>query len=250
MRRRRIAIEPDGGRHTTGRRRVVGRTGRRQPLRGEPAAGAAGWTRDGTGRIPGERRRVGQPRRGTVTGRQRPRRTVRRTGQVAAVVAVTVVRVAGGAADGRQLTRRRSDHRRREELAEAGGRNGGWMGGGEQRGLVESDRRSVRSLHASSSAVVALLEHVLELDGRIERPVVALALSAALARHLDEAFVEAEVVADRVLPALAVALEVRELLHDVLVDGAQRQSLVLRVAHGHRDQRHVRVGRLLGGVQR
>ena len=67
---------------------------------------------------------------------------------------------------------------------------------------------------------------------------------------LDETLVEAEVVADGVLPALAVALEVRELLHDVLVDGAERQPLVLRVAHGHRDQRHVRVGRLLARVQR
>ena len=124
------------------------------------------------------------------------------------------------------------------------------MSGGEQRRLMQRDWRPIRAFHAPSPSIVALLEHVLELDRRVQRPVVAFSLAAALARHFDEALVETEVVADRVLPALAVALEVRELLHDVLVDGAERQSLVLGVAHGHRDQRHVRVRRLLAGVRR
>jgi len=184
---------------------------------------------------------------------QRPRRSVPGAGQVAPVVAVAcrrdVVRVAGvRAADG-QLARRRTDHRR-QKLAKACCGDGGRVSGGEQSGLVQRNRRSIWALHTSSSTVVALLEHIVELDGRIQRPVVALAFAAALARHFDEALVEAEVVPYRVLPALAVALEVRELLHDVLIDGAERQSLILRVAHGHRDQRHVRVGRLLVCVRR
>jgi len=154
-----------------------------------------------------------------MTSRQRPRRAVPRPGQVTSVVAVPVVRVASGVAAGRQLTGRRADHRW-EELAEAGGGDGGGVSGGEQGGLVQGNRGSIRTLHASSTAIVALLKHVLELYGRVQCPVVALALAAALSRHLHEALVEAEVVSDRVLPALAVALEVRELPHDVLVDGA------------------------------
>ena len=123
-----------------------------------------------------------------MPGRQRPRSAVGgggggRAGEVATVAAVAVIRVAGRAAGSRRRHHRR--RRRRQELAEAGGGDGGWMG--EQGGLWrQRDRRPVRSLHAPSPPVVALLEHVLELDGRVEGPVVALALTAALARHLQQ----------------------------------------------------------------
>ena len=44
--------------------------------------------------------------------------------------------------------------------------------------------------------------------------------------NLDEAFVEAEVVADRVLPTLLGGFVVGEVLHDELVDSVQSQPLL------------------------
>lgn len=75
-------------------------------------------------------------------------------------------------------------------------------------------------------------------------PVVALSLAAALARDLHEALVQAEIVPDRVLPALLVLLKVRELGRDELIDLAERGPFRGRVLNGHRDQRHVAVWRL------
>ena len=52
--------------------------------------------------------------------------------------------------------------------------------------------------------------------------------------------------ADAVLPALLVALVVRELLADELVDLGKGEPLHGRALDRHADERDVRVGRLLG----
>lgn len=103
-------------------------------------------------------------------------------------------------------------------------------------------RRAVGPLHPPSTPVVAVFEHILVL--RVQRPVVALAFAAPLSGHLHEALVEAEVVADGVLPALLVALEVGELGRDVLVNLGEGSPLEVRRLDGHGDERHVRVRRL------
>ena len=93
----------------------------------------------------------------------------------------------------------------------------------------------------------AVLEHG---DGaRVERPEGALARAVGAARDLDEAVVEAEVVAQRVLPALRVLAVVGEVVHDELVDVGEGQHPLGRVPQRHRRQRDVRVGRLLVAVR-
>lgn len=57
----------------------------------------------------------------------------------------------------------------------------------------------------SPSQTAFVLEHV--LGGSVDRPVVALARFAALLGQLLEALVQAEVVPDRVLPAVVLAVE-------------------------------------------
>lgn len=113
--------------------------------------------------------------------------------------------------------------------------------------LEVSRRRSERPLHAPPAPVVALLEHV--LAGRVQGPVVALALAAALPGNFDEALVETQVVPDAVLPALLVLLVEGELGDDVLVDAGQGQPLLRALSDGHGDQSHVRVRRLLRRVR-
>lgn len=76
----------------------------------------------------------------------------------------------------------------------------------------------------------------LYLRGRVERPVVALARVAWLPWNFDEAIVETEVVADRVLPAWVLLLVVAEALLDELADAAQRRPAIRRMQNGHRDQ--------------
>ena len=61
----------------------------------------------------------------------------------------------------------------------------------------------------------------------------------AAAGDLDEAVVEGEAVADRVLPALLVLAVEGEEVHDELVDLAQRAHLARVVLDGHRDERDV-----------
>lgn len=60
------------------------------------------------------------------------------------------------------------------------------------------------------------------VGGRVEHPVVAFARIVVVARNFDEALVEAEVVADGILPALFVITIVRKVGHDVFVDAVQR----------------------------
>lgn len=60
-----------------------------------------------------------------------------------------------------------------------------------------------------------------------DHPVVSLAIGSTLARHLNEAVVEAEIMSYRVLPAFLVVPEVRiSRLYEV-VDFAQRHAIVL-----------------------
>jgi len=98
--------------------------------------------------------------------------------------------------------------------------------------------------------VVATFEHV-GRGHRVQRPVTALAATHVVVHagpasgYLDEAVVQAQVVPDRVLPPLSVPPVVRKLLRDVSVNLTQRHSLVGRGRDGHRDQRYVRVRRLL-----
>ena len=92
----------------------------------------------------------------------------------------------------------------------------------------------------------AVLEHG---DGLgVERPEGALARAVGAARDLDEAVVEAEVVAEGVLPALRVLLVVGEVLHDEVVDVGEGQHALGRVPQRHGRQRDVRVRRLLVAV--
>lgn len=59
-----------------------------------------------------------------------------------------------------------------------------------------------------------------------QSPVVSLSLAAAFTRNLYEALIQAEVVTNRVLPAFLVLLKVRKSLGNVVVDFAERGSLV------------------------
>lgn len=77
-------------------------------------------------------------------------------------------------------------------------------------------RVPVGPLHAPPPPVIPVLEHVLVLG--IERPIITLPFAAALAGHLHEALVQAEIVPYRILPALLVPLEIREFGGYVRVD--------------------------------
>lgn len=79
----------------------------------------------------------------------------------------------------------------------------------------------------------------------VQHPVVALAGVVVVARHFHKALVQTEVMADRVLPSLAVLPVVREVGHDVLVDAVECEPLLGAVADGHHDESIVAVGGLL-----
>ena len=88
----------------------------------------------------------------------------------------------------------------------------------------------------------AVVEHVLTVG--VECPVVALARVALLARLLDKAVVERQVVAYGVLPGGKALAIVGELAHDELAYARQSEALLGRLQNGHRDKRYVRVRRL------
>ncbi|RNA41164.1 hypothetical protein BpHYR1_002766 [Brachionus plicatilis] len=107
----------------------------------------------------------------------------------------------------------------------------------------------------------ALFEH--ELAVGVNGPVVSLAGLAHGLGQLDEALVQAEVVAHRVLPALVLALEKREVCLQILVDFVEGHFFAGRILDGHDYERyvgerrllvlllaalHIRVGRLLVAV--
>lgn len=95
--------------------------------------------------------------------------------------------------------------------------------------------------------VVAILEHI--QAARVQRPVAAFARPPFLARHLDEAVVEGEVVPDAVLPALPIVVVEGEAVHYELVDAVERDPLLGRVLDCHGYERNVAVGRLLRGLR-
>ena len=102
---------------------------------------------------------------------------------------------------------------------------------------------AVGDLEALAPAQVgAVVEHVLGLG--VQRPVVALARSAGLARLLQETVVQRQVVPNRVLPLLVLGSVERKLVAYELVDVAERQALPVRVEDCHGDERDVAVGRL------
>ena len=87
-----------------------------------------------------------------------------------------------------------------------------------------------------------VVKHILR--ERVQRPVVALSGVARLARDLDEAVVQREVVSDAVLPGGELVAVVGEAVLDEVADAAQRQPLVRRLEDRHGDQGDVGVGRL------
>ena len=94
----------------------------------------------------------------------------------------------------------------------------------------------------TSPQVGAVVEHVVRVG--IQRPVGSLSGLLVVPGHFDETFVEAQVVADRVLPALLVLAVIREPVHDELVDAVERDLLLGRTLNGHGDEGDVRVRRL------
>ena len=94
----------------------------------------------------------------------------------------------------------------------------------------------------SPPQVGSVVEHVVRVG--IERPIGSLARLLVVPRHLDETFVERQIMADRVLPALLVLPVVGEAIHDELVDPVQRDLLLRsRALDGHGDQGDVRIRR-------
>lgn len=80
---------------------------------------------------------------------------------------------------------------------------------------------------------------------RVDHPVVALARVVEAPRYLDEALVQRQVVPDAVLPRGRVHPIERELVHDVLVDAAEREPLLRALRYGHHDERVITVVGLL-----
>lgn len=57
-----------------------------------------------------------------------------------------------------------------------------------------------------------------------------------MTRNLHEAFVQTEIVANRVLPSLLVLSVIRKVLHDVLVNAVERQSFLGTLSDGQHDE--------------
>lgn len=98
--------------------------------------------------------------------------------------------------------------------------------------------------------IITPLEHV-GCGHRVQGPIAAFSpahvvIHASTAPwYLYETVVQAQVVPDRVLPALSVPPVVRELVSDVIVYLAERHPLVGRGRDGHGDQRYIRIRRFL-----
>lgn len=139
----------------------------------------------------------------------------------------------------------RGERRRRQRPGSGCGGDGR---SGQRRG---GRRRRGSAAGLPAAAVVAPREHVLE--GGVQRPVAAAAGTGGgvgAAGQAAEAGVEAEVVADAVLPALGAAAVVGEAARDVGVDAAEGEPLLGAGPDGHGDQSHVGVGRLLQPLRR
>ncbi len=84
------------------------------------------------------------------------------------------------------------------------------------------------------------------ITGRVQHPVVAFSRVVVVARDLDEALVEAQVVSDGVLPALPVFSVVWEVAHDELIDAVEGEPPLGTLADGHHDKRVITERRLIG----
>lgn len=98
--------------------------------------------------------------------------------------------------------------------------------GGHGRGVVVSQQEIRRLAFVTFPAAqeTAIVEHV--LCHWVQSPVVAFAGVPRLARDLDEAIVERQVVPDGVLPRGELLAVVRESRHDKLADAAESEFLV------------------------
>lgn len=72
---------------------------------------------------------------------------------------------------------------------------------------------------SAATEEATVLEHVMAVG--IQGPVAALAWLAVVSGHLDEAFVERQVMADAVLPAWPVVPVKGEAAHDVAIDAIE-----------------------------
>ena len=96
---------------------------------------------------------------------------------------------------------------------------------------------------ASSPQIGAVVKHVVRVG--IECPIGSLARFLVVTRHLDETFVERQIMTDRVLPALFILPIVRKTIHDELVDPVQRDLFLRsRTLNGHGDKSDVGIRRL------
>lgn len=74
------------------------------------------------------------------------------------------------------------------------------------------------------------------IAARVQHPVVPLSRVVVMPGHLNEALIEAQVVADGVLPALLVFPVIREVFHNELIDAVQREPLLGALPDGHHNQ--------------
>lgn len=78
---------------------------------------------------------------------------------------------------------------------------------------------------ATTSKVTPVLKHVNGVW--IQSPVGSFTRFVIVTWHLQETFIQTQVVSNRVLPSLFILSVVREAIHDELVDSAQRQLFLL-----------------------
>lgn len=64
--------------------------------------------------------------------------------------------------------------------------------------------------------------------------------------HFYEAFVQAQVVSYRILPALFIIFVIWEVFHDVLVDAVKSETFLGAAAYRHHNEGIVTVSRFLG----
>jgi len=65
--------------------------------------------------------------------------------------------------------------------------------------------------------------------------------------NFHKTFIQAEVVADRVLPALLVLAIIRKVFHDVFVNSVERKSFLGALSNRQHDESVVRITRFLVG---
>lgn len=75
----------------------------------------------------------------------------------------------------------------------------------------------------------------------MDGPVTALPGAIGTSGDFDEAVVEAEIMAEGILPSLSVGSVEREFLHDKLVNLCQREHLLIGVLDGHVGEPDVRI---------